>query len=320
MNILSLCSGYGGLDLAAEYSYRAKTKWVCEIDADASTVLTNRFPQAINLGDLKSINCDYLSGHVDIITAGYPCQPFSTAGKRRGTTDERHLWPWIANTISAVRPETVVLENVQGHLRLGFADVLADLAAMGRTARWGIVRASDAGAPHRRARLFVVSKLARAVATYPSGSPCYLGITCGRTAELAEGEIGRTISKPPADTDSSGSQRTEPEERRELLVRSVAADADGQPGDATGNPGRDSRTDWGKFAFAIQRWERQIRRDVPTPMVDGSRQLNARFVEWMMGLPQGWVTNLVPNRRALRVLGNGVVPQQAALALNLLDH
>jgi len=89
--------------------------------------------------------------------SGYPCQPFSVAGKRAGESDERHLWPEVARIVSECEPALVFLENVAGHLRLGFGTVLADLAALGFDAEWGLFRASDVGAPHRRERLFVLA-------------------------------------------------------------------------------------------------------------------------------------------------------------------
>ncbi len=96
-------------------------------------------------------------GSVDIVAAGYPCQPFSAAGKRKGTDDPRHLWPDIKRIIGEVRPGAVVLENVKGHVRLGMSEVLEDLNELGFDAEWGVFSAAQAGAPHRRERLFIVA-------------------------------------------------------------------------------------------------------------------------------------------------------------------
>jgi DNA (cytosine-5)-methyltransferase 1 len=152
----SLCSGYGGLDIAVAVHHGATVAWHAEVDRHANAVLAHHWPDVPNLGDLTSTDWAAVEP-VDILTAGYPCQPFSTAGHRRGTDDPRHLWPRIADAVRHLRPRRIVLENVAGHLGLGFADVLADLAALGFDARWGVVRAADAGAPHRRERLFVVA-------------------------------------------------------------------------------------------------------------------------------------------------------------------
>jgi site-specific DNA-cytosine methylase len=107
-----------------------------------------------NLGNLKVINWATVEP-IDILTAGYPCQPFSHAGLRKGTNDERHLWPYIKEAIGRIRPSLVFLENVRGHFGLGFRDVLTDLTDIGYDVRWTLIRASDVGAPHRRERLFI---------------------------------------------------------------------------------------------------------------------------------------------------------------------
>lgn len=155
MKIGSLCTGYGGLDLAVESYFNAEMVWCSEIDKYASKVIDARFNKP-NLGDLKTIDWARVEP-IDIITAGYPCQPFSHAGQRKGTDDERHLWPYIIKAIGILRPKYVILENVRGHLSLGFKEVLSDLAKNGYDAKWRIVRASDIGAPHQRARLFIVA-------------------------------------------------------------------------------------------------------------------------------------------------------------------
>lgn len=156
MRIGSLCTGIGGLDLAAAHHYRAQVVWHAEYDRHASTVLETRFPGVPNHGDINALDLDDIEP-VDIITAGYPCQPFSTAGLRKGQHDDRHLWPAIRDAISVLRPRIVVLENVRGHLTLGFDRVLTDLAAIGFDAEWGCFRSSDIGAPHQRARLYTVA-------------------------------------------------------------------------------------------------------------------------------------------------------------------
>ena len=156
MSILSLCTGYAGLDLAVEAVTGARTVAVSDLDPGASAILAHRFPDLENLGDLKRIDWSQWAG-VYAMTAGYPCQPFSHAGKRAGTDDPRHIFPYIAEGIRIVGPRLVVLENVRGHLALGFDTVLGTLADIGYDARWVCLRASDVGAAHRRERLFIVA-------------------------------------------------------------------------------------------------------------------------------------------------------------------
>ena len=160
---LALCAGIGGLELGLRAAFPGlRVVGVVERDPFAASVLVARMEEAALdpapiFDDLRSFDGRPWRGVVDLVAAGYPCQPFSVAGKRRGEHDERHLWPEVARIVSEVEPSIVCLENVAGHVRLGLDAVLGDLAALGFHAEWGVVAASDAGAPHRRERLFVLA-------------------------------------------------------------------------------------------------------------------------------------------------------------------
>ena len=160
MKIGSLFSGIGGLELGLERAGMT-VAWQSEIDPFACRVLAKHWPDVPNLGDITKIEWSTVEP-VDLICGGYPCQPFSLSGKRRGGRDNRHLWPFLAVAVRDLRPRWVVLENVTGHLSLGFGQVLGDLAALGYDAEWDCLPASAFGAPHRRERLAVVA--------YPTGS------------------------------------------------------------------------------------------------------------------------------------------------------
>lgn len=160
---LSLCAGYGGLDLGlhiAEPSARAVG--YVERDAHAAATLMARMDDAA-LGDapvwddLATFDSAPWRGCVDIILAGYPCQPFSYAGKRSGADDPRHLWPQVARIIREAQPRAVLLENVEGHITLGLADVAQELRHMGYTPKAGLFSAAETGAPHWRKRLFILA-------------------------------------------------------------------------------------------------------------------------------------------------------------------
>ncbi|PTR30622.1 DNA (cytosine-5)-methyltransferase 1 [Rhodococcus sp. OK519] len=155
MRVGSLFSGYGGLDLAALEAFHGVVAWHCEYEAAPSAILEHHWPGVPNLHDVTEVDWATVPP-VDILTGGYPCQPFSAAGKRKGTNDERHLWPYVREAIRVLRPRYTVLENVAGHRSLGFDRVLGDLAEDGMHVRWTSLRASGVGAPHHRERLFIL--------------------------------------------------------------------------------------------------------------------------------------------------------------------
>lgn len=157
LTIGSLFSGYGGLDTAVERVFGAKTAWLVEFDKHPSLVLEHRFPGVPNYGDVTKIDWTEVEP-VDIITGGYPCQPFSSAGRRQGQKDDRHMWPAVVECLSILNPKMAVFENVRGHLSLGFDEVVRDLHFLGYDVDWTTIKASDIGAPHQRARVFILAQ------------------------------------------------------------------------------------------------------------------------------------------------------------------
>ncbi|PJN96642.1 DNA cytosine methyltransferase [Amaricoccus sp. HAR-UPW-R2A-40] len=160
---LSLCSGAGGLDLGLTIAipgYRAVGHVERETYAAATLVARMEdasLDRAPLWDDVATFDGRPWRGAVDIVTAGYPCQPFSVAGKRRGADDPRHLWPHVARVIAEVEPPFVFLENVAHHLRLGFPEVAAGLVGMGYRLAAGLFTAAEVGAPHKRERLFILA-------------------------------------------------------------------------------------------------------------------------------------------------------------------
>jgi DNA (cytosine-5)-methyltransferase 1 len=155
LTVGSLFSGIGGLDLGLERA-SMKVIWQSEIDPYCNKVLKKHWPEVPNYGNIKEIDWSRVP-RPDVICGGYPCQPFSTAGKRRGTDDPRHLWPWVRDAISNLRPRYAILENVRGHLTMGGTTVIGELAEIGYDAEWRIVSAAGMGAPHRRERIIIVA-------------------------------------------------------------------------------------------------------------------------------------------------------------------
>ena len=158
---IHLCSGYGGFELALR-PWNVRTVCHVERDAYATAILMERMEQkrldqAPIWDDIDTFDGEPWCGKVDLITAGFPCQPFSAAGAHRGLDDDRWLWPSIARIIAEIRPRFVVLENVPPVIRHGLPAVLADLAQLGFDAEWGLYSAADVGAPHRRQRWWCVA-------------------------------------------------------------------------------------------------------------------------------------------------------------------
>ena len=160
---IGLCAGYGGIELGLQRAIPdLRTVALCEIEAFAVANLVSKMEAGLMdpapiWPDLKTFPWAAFRDRVDILTGGYPCQPFSAAGQRRGKDDPRHLWPYIADGIRLLRPRICFFENVEGHISLGLSDVIEDLAGMGYRATWGIFSASECGAPHQRKRVFIMA-------------------------------------------------------------------------------------------------------------------------------------------------------------------
>lgn len=295
LTVAELCAGYGGLYMAMRAAgWPARLSWYAEIDPDASRVMAAHHPDAPNIGDITTTQFTACE-RVDVIAAGYPCQPFSVAGLRRGVEDERWIWPDIARAVRLVRPRWVLLENVPGHLEQGFSRVVGDLAALGYVGSWVCVRASDVGAAHRRERIFIVA----ANSQYAERA----GVR--KSAKVAQGHDSGAESEVALLPTPLANDTTSHRNGRGRLTLTGAV-----------QPER-----WGRYSAAISRWERVTGRPAPDPTEpnqSGQLRLSTRFVEWLMGLPPGHVTDHVGRAAALRILGNGVVPQQGAHALGLL--
>jgi DNA (cytosine-5)-methyltransferase 1 len=349
----SLCTGYGGLEQGLAQLFDFDLAWVSDIDKGANKILAHRHPDVPNLGDFTELEWPWREVEpVDILTAGFPCQPVSHAGKRAGTDDERWLFDDITRLVGLLdpRPRLLVFENVLGLLSANrghaMARVVHGLAQIGYVGRWRTLRASDVGAPHRRERVFIVAEPAEHTDRIRLG-PNQRGSSGDLMLPSAVMELlptpratrgGRhteTTALLPTPTTQpttgNGHARNLGAEAR-LLPTPTAQDSAASGGGYNGQTNV-TLTDatarqperWGDYAPAIARWEQTIGRPAPAPTETGpkgSPRLSPRFVEWMMGLPEGWVTDVpdLTRNEQLKALGNGVVPQQAAAAVGwLLD-
>jgi len=286
--VLSLCAGIGGLDLGIGLAFPgARTICFVEREAAACEILVSRMEEgrldhAPIWTDVKTFDGRPWRG-VSILCAGYPCQPFSTAGKRQGDKDPRHLWPDIRRIIDECgRPTYLVLENVQGHVSKGLREVLEDLMELGYGCEWGVYSAAQAGATHRRNRVFILAH---------TECPSVTG----------RGEPG----------DLAGSERAA---QAEGLQRERGGDAAGDCESHVDDPNDQGPQGWDQ---PITQSPNERPAWPPGPEGDWSdvpEELWPATEPAIRGMADG-----VPVRvDQLRALGNAVVPQQAALAIREL--
>ena len=162
---VDLCSGIGGFALGFEWAELSKPVLFCDIEPWSRQILAKHWPDVPIAEDVKELANDptriihAIGDRPSILTAGYPCQPFSQAGQRRGSEDDRHIWPEIFSIVQQVRPDWIVCENVSGHITMGLNEVLSDLADKANYAVQTFhLGAVSVDAPHRRMRLWIVAR------------------------------------------------------------------------------------------------------------------------------------------------------------------
>lgn len=295
-----LFAGYGGIYQALSSVYDTELAWYAENAEAPAKVMAHHYPGVINHRDVTTVDWHSVE-QVDILTGGFPCQSVSVGGRRAGMVEgaASNIWTEMARAIKELRPRMVVIENVRGLFSArsygtvgsdgevfqvrAFEAVLGTLSDLGYDAEWVTLKASDVGAPHRRERVFITAH-----SRSRRGG--------GGSIEPIASEAGE--SHAPADW---ADDRPVPPWGAEAVALSA----------------------FGEYAPAIERWERVTRNAVPFPTTPGGRSrpvLSIEFMEWIMGLPPGWVSGVpgIKHREAARILGNGVVPQQCEAALRWL--
>ena len=197
---VDLCSGIGGFSLGFEWAGLSKPILFCDTEKWCREILAKNFPNVPIATDVKELANDpeRLVPDCDILTAGYPCQPFSVAGKQKGSEDDRHIWPYIFRIIAQKRPTWCVFENVYGHIALGLDKVLFDLESEGYSTRTFIVPACGVNAPHRRDRLWII---ARIVGDTSSNGRNEIGSDKNQRSTFRESEEGG-MQEPPGRSSS----------------------------------------------------------------------------------------------------------------------
>jgi len=291
---LSLFSGIGGIDLAA---HRAGFETVAFVEKDefCQAVLRKNFGSGIPIyGDIRAVDAAGFRG-VDLISGGFPCQPWSLAGKQRGAEDDRHLWPEMLRVIALARPAFVLAENVPGLIGLALDDCLSDLEGEGYATRTLVVPACAVGAPHIRSRVFIIAR---------------------NMADAGGERRQQDASRAPSDEG--------PDERRSAEADHLTA-GDGQgcrDGDVADSD-CERQQEWSEPNGEPLQYEQQAsqrhnsgRRSKATPNTHSQQEGRTAIPrqecgQWLSEPPVGRVANGIPRRvDRLRALGNAVVPQQ----------
>ncbi len=161
MKHLDLFSGIGGFSLAAQWVWGDEHEIIafCEIDKFCQKVLNKHWPDVEIIEDAKDTRtiADVCNGEVDLLTGGFPCQPFSVAGKQKGKEDDRHLWPYLIEIVKAVRPTWCLFENVTGIINLALDQVLSEMEEADYSCTTVIIPACGVNAPHRRDRVWIIA-------------------------------------------------------------------------------------------------------------------------------------------------------------------
>lgn len=341
MKVGSIFSGIEGMGLGLLDAFEdAELVWHAEVDPAASSVLARHF-DAPNLGDVTKIDWSTVEP-VDLLIGGPPCQAISSAGLRRGIADERWMWPEAFRAMAELTPAWCLWENPVGLLNgrqkdgddaededddavepgdgevgpsdgnLGgpatdpswFGHVLGEMVKVGYVGRWGCIRSSDVGAPHRRERLFIA-------ATNTSST----GWEGRRPADENWGVVAsiRGSGPPPRDlTELLPTPRVTGE--RTLRRDGSVYHADGYERESLDDATHPRR--WAKYADAVARWA-AIFGEIPPGPRDVKGRHHRDLPRWMMGFPAGWVDGL-SRHAAIRCLGNGCQPQVATAAARLL--
>ena len=283
---VSLCSGYDGIGIGLKRAIpNLRTIAHCEIEAYAVANLiakmeAGQLDACPVFSDLKTFPYRELRNRVTILSAGFPCQPFSSAGKRQATEDPRHLYPWIADGITAMRPRYVMLENVEGIISAKTGDgesvlkyVLRDLEGRGYSCAWGVFSASEVGASHQRKRVFILAK----------SSSTGLERATRESVQRRSERLTSTNGEKLGNTSSVGSC--------------------GGSTDENGQQSEVSRSGLGKTQYPARPGEEQHEWE------------EQRTTQSCVGLPTNGTTFRVDE---LRLLGNGVVPDTCELAFKTL--
>jgi DNA (cytosine-5)-methyltransferase 1 len=304
---LDLFSGIGGFALAAKWN-GFRTVAFCDCEPYAQAVLKKHWPDVHVHGDIREVRGE-LYAKVTLLTGGFPCQPFSVAGKQRGKTDDRYLWPEMLRVIREARPAWIVGENVAGIVNMALDQVHADLEAEGYEVESLIIPASAVDAPHRRDRVWIVAHSSR-----KQLEKCLnLGGKEGTHSKPTGSDQSVPASKNVAHSISLSEGSAYRNQKRERVAG--REDEDISQRNEVGSNSSDSREN---VADTVSErgcsWnsEREYAEDAGQSSRD-SRDNSRGVATWLAEPNVGRVAHGIPNRtHRLKGLGNAIVPQVAA--------
>jgi len=323
-NIISFCTGYGGIELGIRRAgVDVRTVVNVEIEAFCCANLAAKIEEGLMddapiYTDLKTFPAEIFRGKICGVIGGYPCQPFSSAGKRKGEKDPRHLWPYIRSHVRAIRPLWCFFENVRGHTTMGLWRVLSDLEEDGYRTEFGLYSAEETGAPHQRIRCFILAY------RECEGSQGWIYGGQNKEREGVDGYSRCGGTGAHGRRDSEQLANTANREPRQSQARNGGQDTSGGSEDTRwpARPGEE-QYEWEEpRVLADRKCERLERqRDNKTEQYRKNKGVQSRTKnggDKHTGKTQselgGAVDGLTHRVDRLRLLGNGVVPQTAEIA------
>ena len=309
LKVTSLFSGIGGIDLGLEATGYYKTTLFSEIDPFCQKILKKHWPNVPIIPDVRDINGKEIE--TDVLVGGFPCQPFSVAGKRKGKEDERHLWPEMFRIIKEARPSIVIGENVPGiiNVQMALGQCVSDLEGEGYQVQPVVLPACSVNAPHRRYRVFIIAMVDTDNLRFPQHSGEEKEKQVRRTETpivsggsfMANSGCSEWWQQPSGNTESVGRGASE---KTQWTAHSDSLGGSGERTEAVAN------------ATGSRRHEHEVIKEhggSSSQEILGNGSGIPRECTWWVSEPNmGRVVNGVPDRiHRIKSLGNAVVPQLA---------